>query len=89
MSVVFRNIPGKLPLGLRILKARGIGAAVGRLTPAVGFVMTTADSWMMIYQSMIDLQTAPLYINKTTGLPYYGEDYVNLDNPYDSGYPFW
>ena len=50
------------------------------------FVITAGDNWMMFYQSLLNLQTAPLYIDHTTGLHYYGEVYYNPFNPYDPFY---
>jgi hypothetical protein len=59
-SKLFRNIPGKL--SFRVFGTRGLGVAIGRFIPALGYIITTIDSWTMMYQSMMDLQTAPLYI---------------------------
>jgi len=42
-SVIFRNIPGKLPFGMKLFGTRGLGAAIGRFVPYLGWGITALD----------------------------------------------
>jgi hypothetical protein len=46
---------------------------IGRAAGFVGIGISTAQSWWMIYEKMDALRFAPLYLDKTTGDPYYGD----------------